>query len=317
MASIKTALPLRIVFAGTPDFAVPSLRALNHAGHAVVAVYCQPDRPAGRGLKSRVCPVKTTAETLGLEVRQPRSLRSADVQSALKALNADLMVVAAYGLILPEPVLTTPRLGCVNVHASLLPRWRGAAPIQRALLAGDDASGISIMQMDQGLDTGPVLSRMEVPIGPEMTGGELHDVLADTGAALLISVLENMSRGPVQGVAQSEQGACYAAKIGKAEARIDWRRPAVEIERQVRAFDPWPVAFCEHNGRPLRIWHARALEASASKAPGHVLAEGREGIDVSCGKGMLRITRLQLPGKRPVDSQAFLNGHRLIGSVLE
>ncbi len=315
-ASMKTAIPLRIVFAGTPEFAVPSLCALTNAGHAVLAVYCQPDRPAGRGLKPRICPVKRTAETLGLEVRQPRSLRSAAVQAELKALNADLMVVAAYGLILPEAVLTMPRLGCVNVHASLLPRWRGAAPIQRALLAGDDNSGISIMQMDQGLDTGPVLSRTEIHIGPDMTGGELHDALADTGAALLVAVLEDLGRDTIQGIAQAEQDACYAAKIEKAEARIDWRRPAIEIERQVRAFNPWPVAFSEHNGQSLRIWRAHALDAQTTEPPGHVVAEGREGIDVSCGHGVLRITRLQMPGKRPVDSQAFLNAHRLIGSVL-
>ena len=172
------------------------------------------------------------------------------------------------------------------------------------------------MQMDQGLDTGPVLNQAEVHIGPGMTGGELHDALADTGADLLVSVLEDLGQGAIQGVAQTEQGACYAAKIEKAEARIDWRRPAIEIERQVRAFNPWPVAFCEHDGSSLRIWHARALDANTTAPPGHVVAEGREGIDVSCGHGLLRITRLQMPGKRPVDSQAFLNAHRLIGSVL-
>jgi methionyl-tRNA formyltransferase len=308
--------PLRITFAGTPDFAVPALLMLAASGHRIVAVYCQPDRPAGRGRKPRACPVKRKALELGIPVSQPRTLRNAETQAELRALDLDLMVVAAYGLILPAGVLSTPRQGCINVHASLLPRWRGAAPIQRAILAGDETSGISIMQMDEGLDTGPVLAVSEVPIHPAMTGGELHDTLATEGARLLASVLETVTQGTLEATAQPVDGATYADKIDKSEARIDWTRPATLIERQVRAFNPWPVAFTAHRGEALRIWDARALDAPAAQPPGQVIAESRAGIDVCCGEGRLRITRLQLPGKRPVTSEAFLNAHRLAGSKL-
>jgi methionyl-tRNA formyltransferase len=308
--------PLRIAFAGTPDFAVPSLMALAASGHRIVAAYCQPDRPAGRGRKPRACPVKRQALDLQIPVRQPKTLRSAETQAELRALDLDLMVVAAYGLILPSGVLSLPRRGCINVHASLLPRWRGAAPIQRAILAGDGTSGISIMQMDEGLDTGPVLAVSEVPISPTMTGGELHDRLASEGARLLASVLKTLERGPLESTIQPVEGATYADKIDKSDARIDWTRPATHIERQVRAFNPWPVAFTTHRGEQLRIWDARALDAPAAQPPGQVIAESRAGIDVCCGEGQLRITRLQLPGKRPVTSDAFLNAHRLAGSRL-
>ncbi|ROR34252.1 methionyl-tRNA formyltransferase [Inmirania thermothiophila] len=310
------ASPLRVIFAGTPAFAVPSLEALLGAGHAVVAVYTQPDRPAGRGRRPRPSPVKEAALAAGLAVRQPRTLRDAAEQAALAALGADLMVVVAYGLLLPPPVLAAPRLGCVNVHASLLPRWRGAAPIQRAILAGDGETGVCLMQMDEGLDTGPVLARAATPIGPEETAGELHDRLAGMGARLLVEALPALARGELAPVPQDEAQATYAEKLAKEEAVLDFARPAEELARRVRAFNPWPVAEARlDDGTRLRVWRARALPGGGGE-PGRVLAAGREGVDVATGRGVLRILELQRPGGRPLAAGDFVNALPLAGRRL-
>jgi methionyl-tRNA formyltransferase len=306
--------PLRIVFAGTPDFSVPPLRALLATGHAVVAAYTQPDRPAGRGRKLSASPVKQLALEHGVPVLQPVNFKAAADVDALEALHADLMVVVAYGLLLPQRVLDAPRLGCVNIHASLLPRWRGAAPIQRAILAGDAETGITIMQMEAGLDTGPMLHVRSLAIAPDETGGSLHDRLSVLGAEALLEILPRIADGTAEPRRQDDALATYARKLLKDEARVDWSRPAVEIERQVRAFNPWPIAETLHAGEPLRIWQARAMPGAG--APGAVLATGREGIDVGTGEGILRILSLQLPGKRPTEARDFLNAHDLGGTVL-
>jgi methionyl-tRNA formyltransferase len=307
--------PLRVAFAGTPEFAVPTLEALLEAGHAVVAVYSQPDRPAGRGRQLRPSPVKQCALGHGLEVCQPPTLRDATAQQALAALDLDVMVVVAYGLLLPPPVLAAPRLGCINVHASLLPRWRGAAPIQRALLAGDTRTGVTIMQMEQGLDTGPMLAREILPIAADDTAATLHDRLAGLGARLLCATLPALARGEVAAEAQDAAAATYAAKLTKAEARLDWHANAAALDRQVRALLPWPVAETHLDGQPLRIWQA-APRAGAAGSPGRIVAAGPEGIDVACGAGLLRLQRVQLAGKRPVAAGDFANGRPLLGLTL-
>jgi len=308
--------PLRLVFAGTPDFAVPSLQALIDAGHDLVAVYTQPDRPAGRGRKLHQSPVKSLALSHGIPVCQPLSLkRDSGALAELRALAPDLMVVAAYGLILPVPVLEAPRLGCVNVHASLLPRWRGAAPIQRAVLAGDSVSGVCIMRMEAGLDTGPVYLCREVTLEAAETGGSLHDKLAVLGARALIEALPGIADGSRVPEPQDAALATYASKLDKAEARIDWGHSAVAIERQVRAFDPWPVAQTSLKGESLRIWSAQAIEGGGVGArPGEVVSAEKNGILVATGDGLLRITRLQPPGKRAMDAADFINARRLDGS---
>ncbi|MEW7980305.1 MAG: methionyl-tRNA formyltransferase [gamma proteobacterium symbiont of Phacoides pectinatus] len=306
---------LRIIFAGTPDFSVPPLRALLASPHQVVAVYTQPDRPAGRGRKLAPGPVKQAALEGGVAVFQPRNFRDEADLARLEAHRADLMVVVAYGLILPQRVLDAPRLGCINIHASLLPRWRGAAPIQRAIQAGDAASGITIMRMELGLDTGPMLLKRVCPIAPEETGGSLHDKLSLLGAEALMEALPEIATGGIGAQPQDDAQANYARKLEKAESRIDWRQGAREIERQVRAFNPWPVAQADLDGQPLRIWEAVALEG-AQETPGRVLDESRRGIDVATGDGVLRITRLQMPGKRAVAAADFLNASTLSGVVL-
>jgi methionyl-tRNA formyltransferase len=306
---------LRIVFAGTPEFSVAPLQALLGDGREVVAVYTQPDRPAGRGRKLTPSPVKQLALARGIPVHQPASLKPAAAQQALAELAPDLMVVVAYGLLLPRAVLDTPRLGCVNIHASLLPRWRGAAPIQRAILAGDAETGITIMQMEAGLDTGPMLHVLRCAIGPQETGGSLHDRLAPLGARALLEALPAIADGTAVGTPQDDTASTYAHKLSKAEALIDWRLPAAELERLVRAFDPWPVAQTRYRGQPLRVWGARALPGSG--VPGRVLASGRDGIDVACGDGLLRLTRLQLPGKRAMAAAEVLNAHDFEGAILE
>lgn len=299
--------PLRLVFAGTPDFAARHLRALLASRHRVAAVYTQPDRPAGRGKQLQASPVKQLALEAGLPVYQPASLRDPGAQAELAALRADVMVVVAYGLILPRAVLDTPRHGCLNVHASLLPRWRGAAPIQRAIEAGDRESGVTLMQMEAGLDTGPMLAIARCAIGPDTTAGELHDQLAELGAPLLLEVLDALPAKQAAAQAQDDALATYAHKIDKAEACLDWRLDAGALARRVRAFNPFPVCFSSLHDERLRVWMAEPLAEGHQAAPGTLLRARRQGVDVACGQGVLRITRLQLPGGKPLPVDAVLN----------
>ena len=304
---------LKIIFAGTPEFAASSLQALLDSEHEVVAVYTQPDRPAGRGRKLTASPVKALALEHDLPVLQPQTLRDEAAQNELADFHADVMVVVAYGLILPQPVLNAPRLGCVNVHASLLPRWRGAAPIQRAILAGDAETGVTIMQMDVGLDTGDMLHKVVTPIEPTDTAQTLHDKLAAQGAVALCDTLAMLAAGSAQPEKQNDAEANYAEKLQKAEAQIDWGQSALALSRTVRAFNPWPVAFTRFDEQNLRVWFAEALPGNSEQAPGTVLAESRDGIDVATGDGILRITQLQLPGGKALDAGQFINAHSLLG----
>ncbi len=307
---------LSIVFAGTPEFSVPALEALAASAHRVVAVYTQPDRPAGRGQQLAMSAVKQCALRHSLPVEQPPTLRDPEAVERLAALRPDVMVVVAYGLILPANVLAIPRLGCVNIHASLLPRWRGAAPIHRALLAGDEVTGVTIMQMDAGLDTGPMLIERVTPIESTDTSGTLHDRLAQMGADALREALEGISNGTLTPRAQPAEGATYAAKIRKEEARIDWTRTAIEIDRQVRAFNPWPVAETRWNGQQLRIWQATAIDEACNAAPGTIIGGGADGIRVATGAGILNMKRVQLAGRKAVSAAEYLNAQRLDGAVL-
>ncbi|MFC3130780.1 methionyl-tRNA formyltransferase [Coralloluteibacterium stylophorae] len=299
---------MRIVFAGTPEFAVPALEACWTRGGEVVAVYTQPDRPAGRGRQPTASPVKQLALKHGLPVRQPENLKSAAEQDALRALAPDVMVVVAYGLILPKAVLAIPRLGCLNVHASLLPRWRGAAPIQRAIEAGDAETGVGLMQMEAGLDTGPVLLEKRIPIAVDDTAGTLHDRLSALGAEVLGDGLTLLRAGMRPAARpQPAAGVTYAHKLDKAEARLDWTQPAAVLARRVRAFHPWPVAEADLGGERIRIHAATVLPGAAGATPGVLVAAGRDGLDVATGDGVLRILRLQRPGGRPVDARDYLN----------
>ena len=308
-------LSLRILFAGTPEFSVPPLRALLASGHDVAGVYTQPDRPAGRGRQLAVSPVKALALEHGVPVHQPASLKSAEEAQALEAVGADLMVVVAYGLLLPQRVLDAPRLGCVNIHASLLPRWRGAAPIQRAVLAGDAETGITIMRLEAGLDTGPMLLVRRLPIAGDETGGSLHDKLSVLGAEALMAALPGIAAGTLVPQPQDEALATYARKLNKGEALIDWTSPALAIERQVRAFNPWPVAETRLDGEALRVWRARAIDGPGGAA-GTVVAVSGDGIDVATGEGRLRILELQPPGRRVMSARDYLNARNLAGAVL-
>lgn len=299
---------MRIIFAGTPEFAAQHLQALLDAGRQVVAVYTQPDRPAGRGQKLMPSPVKQLALQHGLPVYQPQTLRDPIAQAELAALQPDLMVVVAYGLILPQVVLDTPRLGCINSHASLLPRWRGAAPIQRAIEAGDASSGVTVMQMEAGLDTGPMLLKVSTTITAEDTGGSLHDRLATLGSAAVVEAVGKLAAGELQGEVQDDSLATYAHKLNKDEARLDWSRPAVELERLIRAFNPWPICHSTLNGDALKVHAAQLGEGSGQ--PGTILAADKTGLTVACGQGALRLTRLQLPGGKPLSFTDLYNSRR-------
>lgn len=309
---------LRIVYAGTPDFAVPALQALLASAHEVVAVYCQPDRPAGRGRKLVFGAVKQVAVDAGIPVEQPVSLKSLEEQDKLRAYAPDVMIVAAYGLILPQVVLDIPRYGCLNIHGSLLPRWRGAAPIQRAIQVGDSVTGVTIMQMAAGLDTGDMLYKTACPITPQDGGQSIHDQLAAQGATALLHTLALLAAGQLQPQVQDDTQANYAHKLTKAEAEIDWHKPAVEIDRMIRAFDAYPTAFTHYQGQPLRIFGSQVVDVAHEHglAAGTVVAESKAGIDVVTGDGVLRILSLQLPGGKRLNAAQFLNGRSLLGVKL-
>ncbi|XUU59439.1 methionyl-tRNA formyltransferase [Erythrobacter sp. HA6-11] len=292
---------MRIIFMGTPDFAVPALEALHDAGHEMVCVYTQPPRPAGRGKKLQPSPVQRRAEDLGIEVRSPKSLKGEEAQAEFAALNTDVAVVAAYGLILPQAVLDAPKHGCLNIHASILPRWRGAAPIHRAIMAGDEVTGVTIMQMEAGLDTGPMLAKVHTPI-EDKTTGELTEELAELGAQLMVETLRNLAEyAPVP---QDDDAATYAPKIDKAEARIDWSRPAEELVRHVHGLAPFPGAWCEMDGDRVKILRAEAVKGSDE--PATLLDDD---LAIACGKGALRPLRLQRAGKPAMDREDFLRGN--------
>jgi len=306
---------MRIVFAGTPDFSVPVLQALLDGRHSVVGVYSQPDRPAGRGRKLVPGPVKQLALQHAVPVFQPASLRHAEARQELAELKADLMVVVAYGLILPQAVLDLPGRGCVNLHASLLPRWRGAAPVQRAILAGDRESGVCLMKMEADLDSGPVLAEVRTDISNDDTGGALHDRLSQLAAGLLTAHLDDLEQGTLEPQIQDEALVTYAGKLDKSEAAIDWQLDAAQLERQVRAFNPWPVAQTLYGGKALRIWGAGVIEGSGS--PGSVVAAGKKGIDIACGSGCLRLLEIQMPGGKRLGAADFLNARNVDGVVFE
>jgi methionyl-tRNA formyltransferase len=306
---------MRILFAGTPEFAVPPLQRLLDGPHSICAVYTQPDRPAGRGRTVKPSPVKQLAEARGLPVLQPETLKSPEEQDRLRALAPDLMVVVAYGLILPKAVLEIPKLGCVNIHASLLPRWRGAAPIQRAVLAGDAETGVTIMFIEPRLDAGPMLLKKACPVQPLETAGELHDRLSRLGAEALAEVLPALQAGTVRPEVQDESQVTYAAKLEKQEAPLDWNKPAVELERQVLAFNPWPVAETAYRGATLRVWRAEALDEPVPAAPGTLLNRPKA-LEVATGQGVLRLLEVQLPGGRRMSAQAFCAAHPVVSERL-
>lgn len=301
---------LRIIFAGTPDFAARHLDALLSSGHQVVGVFTQPDRPAGRGKKLMPSPVKVLAEDKGLPVFQPLSLRPQGNQQLVADLNADVMVVVAYGLILPKAVLDMPRLGCVNVHGSLLPRWRGAAPIQRSLWAGDAETGVTIMQMDVGLDTGDMLHKLSCPITAQDTSVTLYDKLAGMGPQGLIATLRQLAEGTTKPEVQDESLVTYAEKLSKEEARIDWSLSAAQLERCVRAFNPWPMSWLEIDGQPVKIWQASVIDAPTSAEPGTIIDISKQGIQVATSEGILNLESLQPAGKKAMSIQDLLNSRR-------
>lgn len=309
-------MTLRLAFMGTPDFSVPALSELIAAGHDVVAVYSQPPRKAGRGMAEKPSPVHAFAEAQGIEVRTPLSLKDGAAQADFAALDLDAAVVAAYGLILPQAILGAPRLGCLNIHASLLPRWRGAAPIQRAIMAGDTATGVAIMQMEAGLDTGPVLLAERTPIGARETAGELHDRLSQIGAGLMVRALAALERGALEATPQPDEGVTYASKIDKAEARIDWSRPAAELDGHIRGLSPFPGAWCEiaRDGKAQRVKVLRALPVEGTGPPGTALDDA---LTIACGDGALRLEQVQRAGKGVQNADEFLRGFPVAkGTVL-
>jgi methionyl-tRNA formyltransferase len=308
----------RILFAGTPEFSVPALLRLIASRHNVIGVLTQPDRPAGRGRALRAGPVKETALSHGIPVMQPAGLRDANIQHELSRLAPDLMVVVAYGLLLPAEVLAIPRAGCVNIHASLLPRWRGASPINAAILAGDDQTGVSLMRMEQGLDTGPVFASQSVAINPLETAGELHDRLASLGGELLARHLDSILAGELEPQPQASVGVTYAPRINKSDGNIDWHKPATEIVRAIRAYNPWPVAQTTLLGEQLRCWKGETeLQGAYSDAePGTVLAADERGILVQTGEQLMRLTEVQAPGRKRVSAAEFAHARALDGTVL-
>ncbi|MCP5278757.1 MAG: methionyl-tRNA formyltransferase [Thiobacillus sp.] len=299
---------MRVIFAGTPDFAAAALKALIAAGHHIPLVLTQPDRPAGRGMKLRMSPVKEVALAHGLAVAQPENLKTEEARRPIAEANADVMVVAAYGLILPQAVLDMPRLGCVNIHASLLPRWRGAAPIHRAIEAGDAETGITLMQMDAGLDTGAMLSRTAIPIQDTDTTGSLHDRLAELGAREIVALLPRLEQGAVMAEPQDGSLATYASKISKEEASLDWKQPAAMLARRIRAFNPFPGASADVDGVPFKIWRARPVAGQGQ--PGTLLEQDRESLTVACGQDALRIEEVQKAGARRQAVADYLRGLR-------
>ncbi|MFH7526817.1 methionyl-tRNA formyltransferase [Aeromonas enteropelogenes] len=301
---------LKLIFAGTPDFAARHLAALLSSDHEVVAVYTQPDKPAGRGQKLTASPVKELALAHNMPVYQPASLRNEEAQAELASLGADLMVVVAYGLILPKAVLDTPRLGCINVHGSLLPRWRGAAPIQRAIWAGDAETGVTIMQMDVGLDTGAMIRKVSCPIAADETSTSLYDKLAELGPLALVDTVDAMAAGNTTAEPQDDALANYAQKLSKEEARIDWTMDAVAIERCIRAFNPWPISWCEVAGQTIKVWQAEVIEHEHGQSAGTLLKADKQGIDIATGKGVLRLLTLQPPGKKAMSVTDLLNSRR-------
>lgn len=305
---------LRIAFAGTPQFALPALGALLKSAHRVVGVLTQPDRPAGRGQHLRASPVKLLAAEHGLTVAQPSTLKTPEGRAGLASWSPDVLVVVAYGLILPQAALDLPRLGCVNIHGSLLPRWRGAAPIQRAILAGDAETGVTIMQLDAGLDTGPMLLERSRSIGMHDTAGDLHDSLAELGAGALVEALDGLAAGTLRARAQPAVGASYAPKIEKSEATLDWTAGAIALDRKVRAFNPWPIAETRFGNETLRVLRARVAESGGVHAePGTLLGLADDGLRVACGEGVLAIGELQRAGKRPIAARDFANAVRVAG----
>lgn len=307
---------LAVAFAGTPSFALPALDSIAASCHRLVVVYTQPDRPAGRGRELTASPVKERALSLGLPVEQPESMRDPAAPARLAAHSPDVMLVVAYGLLLPQAVLDVPRLGCLNIHASMLPRWRGAAPVARAIEAGDRTTGVCIMRMEAGLDTGPVMLRQELDIAPGETAGELELRLAAQGAGLVVTALDVLADGRASFEPQDPALATWARKLQKSEARVDWREPAEVIERRIRALNPWPIAETRLEGLQLRIWQARVVAAPAGPRPGTILAAGPAGVVVMTGEDALAIDRLQLPGRRAVTAADFANTRGYVGLVL-
>ena len=306
-------VPLRLGFMGTPVFSIPVLTALIDAGHDVRTVYTQPPRPAGRGKRDRKSPIHDVAAAHGIEVRTPTHLRDEAEHKAIEALDLDAVVVVAYGLILPQGILAAPRLGCINVHASLLPRWRGAAPIQRAIMAGDDETGVTIMQMDEGLDTGPILRQDRVRIVQETTAESLHDELAQVGALSACGALTDLQSGSIKPVAQAAEGATYAAKITRNEGFLDWHQSAIDVERRIRALNPWPGTWFERDGERIRILSAEAAEGNGNA--GTIL---NQSAVIACGEGAIRPLVMQRPGKSATDTEAFLRGYDLpVGTILQ
>ena len=306
----------RVLFAGTPEFALASLQALANSGHVPLAVMTQPDRPAGRGKRLTASPVKQFALERGIEVLQPATLREPEAVARVASFEPDILVVAAYGLILPQSVLDIPRAGCLNVHASLLPRWRGAAPIQAAILAGDAETGVSLMAMTAGLDCGPVYAEEALAVGPDETAGELHDRLAALGGEMLVRHFDAIVGGELDADEQDDASATYAGKINKADARLDWQQPADMLHRRVRAYNPVPGAFFLLDDTPIKCWRAGVVAGGGHAVPGHVLSAGRDGIVVACGRGALRLDSLQRPGKRPVTAAEFSSAVAMSGRRL-